>query len=249
MIGNVDGRVALVTGGNSGMGAEIAWLLARGGASVAVVGRDRERLEKSVARIEAESADALGIQADLTVAGGPERVVAETVQRFGKLDILVNAAGIFRPAPATEALATFDEEWRINVRAPFALTTAALPHLRARHGAVLFISSVAADRAFPQGAGYCTTKGAVGQLMRALAVEEASKGVRLNAIAPGEIRTALNEELLKDPAYIKAVIDATPIGRIGEVHDIAPVAVFLVSDDAGYITGASLNVDGGSGAQ
>jgi NAD(P)-dependent dehydrogenase (short-subunit alcohol dehydrogenase family) len=249
MIGNVKGRVALVTGGSSGMGAEIARLLAQGGASVAVVGRDRERLDESVARIEAEGADALGVQADLTVEGEPRRAVDETMQRFGQLDILVNAAGIFRPAPATEALGTFDEEWQINVRAPFALTTAALPHLRAQHGAVLFISSVVADRAFPEGAGYCTTKGAVGQLMRALAVEEASNGVRVNAIAPGEISTRLNEELLKDPAYMKAVIDATPMGRVGEVQDIAPAAVFLVSDDARYITGASLNIDGGWGAQ
>jgi NAD(P)-dependent dehydrogenase (short-subunit alcohol dehydrogenase family) len=249
MIGNVEDRVALVTGASSGMGAEIARLLAKSGASIAAVGRDRARLDASVARIEAEGAQGLGLQADLTQDGEADRVVSETVERFGNLDILVNAAGIFRPAPATEALSGFDEEWQINVRAPFILTAAALPNLRARRGAVLFISSVVAERAFPNGAGYCTTKGAVENLVRALAVEEAPNGVRVNAIAPGEIHTALNQELLQDPEYLKTVIDATPLGRVGEVTDVAPAAVFLVSDDASYITGASLKIDGGWGAQ
>jgi NAD(P)-dependent dehydrogenase (short-subunit alcohol dehydrogenase family) len=249
MIGNLNGRVALVTGASSGIGAEVACLLGERGASVAAVGRDRARLDATAARIEGAGSEALAIVADLTAPDAAAHVVRDAVDRFGGLDILINAAGVFRPAAVTEALSSFDEEWQINVRAPFRLTAAALPYLRSRAGTVLFISSVAAARAFPGCAGYCASKGAVENLMRVLAVEEAPNKVRVNAIAPGEIHTALNEELLKDPAYLKAVMDATPLGRIGEVQDIAPAAVFLVSDAASYITGASLRIDGGWGAQ
>jgi NAD(P)-dependent dehydrogenase (short-subunit alcohol dehydrogenase family) len=230
------------------MGAEIARRLAEEGAAVSIVGRDEARLTASLDAITSDGAEALAVRADITEADEIQRVVDETIGRFGKLDILVNAAGIFRPALIDDASKTFAEEWRINVVAPYELTRLALPHLRGRRGSVLFITSVSGKKAFPEASGYCTTKGAVEMLVRALAVEEAPNGVRVNAIAPGEIRTGLNEELLEDPVYMQTVIDATPLRRVGEVTDIAPAAVFLVSGAAGYITGASLAIDGGWGA-
>lgn len=241
----VRGRRALVTGGSSGMGAAIARMLAERGASVAIVGRNRSRLEAmgAVPGID------LTIQADLTVEGEAERTVVAAVETLEGLDLLVNAAGVFRPAPIGDARTTFAEEWAVNVEVPYELTRIALPHLRKEQGAALVITSVSGSKAFPEATGYCTTKGAVEMFVRAVAVEEAPHGVRINAIAPGEIRTRLNERLLEDPAYLQAVMDATPMRRVGEVEDIAPAAVFLLSDDASYITGASLAVDGGWAAQ
>jgi NAD(P)-dependent dehydrogenase (short-subunit alcohol dehydrogenase family) len=129
------------------------------------------------------------------------------------------------------------------------LTQAAIPYLRKRHGAIVFISSVSGSRAFPDSTGYCTTKGAVESLAGALAVEEAPNGVRVNTIAPGEIRTAMNQELLRDPAFERTILDSTPLGRIGVPQEIAPAVAFLVSDAASYITGACLAIDGGWMAQ
>jgi NAD(P)-dependent dehydrogenase (short-subunit alcohol dehydrogenase family) len=248
-IGNVEGRIALVTGGSSGIGAEIARQLAWHGAAVAIVGRDEPRLASSLADLTAAGTEGLAIQADLTSDGEPERAVAETVERFGGLDVLVNAAGVIRPALIEDAAARFAEEWAINVTAPYELTRVAIPHLRKRGGAALFISSVSGKKGFARGSGYCATKGAIELMVKALAIEEAEHGVRINAIAPGEIRTDLNPELLDDPEYMKLVMDATPMKRIGEVQEVAPAAVFLVSDDAGYITGTSLDVDGGWAAK
>ena len=243
------GRIALVTGASSGMGAEIARELARSGADVALVGRDQGRLAEVLEQIEASGRAGHTLQVDLTAPGAATDIVARVIERFGRIDILVNAAGIFRPALIDDAAETFAEELAINVQAPFALTRAALPHLRAQRGSVLFISSVSGRKAFPEASGYCTTKGAVEMMVRAFAVEEAANGVRVNAIAPGEIRTALNRDLLEQPEYLSAVLEATPLKRVGEVTDIAPAAAFLVSDAAAYITGASLAIDGGWGAQ
>jgi NAD(P)-dependent dehydrogenase (short-subunit alcohol dehydrogenase family) len=249
MSASVEGRAALVTGGSSGMGAEIAKLLARSGAAVAVVGRDETRLEETVAAIGDSGGEAFSIAADLTADEEPVRVVSEAVTRLGRLDMLVNAAGIFRPALIDDAASCFAEEWAINVEVPYELSRLALPYLRQDAGAILVITSVSGSKAFPEATGYCTTKGAVEMFVKALAVEEAENGVRVNAIAPGEIRTRLNEDLLEDPDYMKAVVEATPMRRVGEVGEIAPAAVFLLSNDASYITGASLAIDGGWAAQ
>lgn len=247
--GGLEDKVAIVTGASSGMGAGIAEELAHGGADVALVGRDTDRLGGTVTRVEAAGGGALPIAVDLTEDGSAARVVEDTLARFGRLDILVNAAGIFELAPFEESLDAFDRQWRCNVRAPFVLTQAAIPHLRKSRGSVLFMSSIAGHIGFATASGYCAAKGAIESLVRVLAVEEAATGVTVNAIAPGNIRTSMNEALLADPAYEKAMLAATPAGRIGEVVDIVPAAAFLVSDGAKYITGASLVVDGGWTAQ
>ena len=243
------GKAAIVTGASSGIGAAIAAELAREGADVALVGRDAGRLADTARAVEGHGRHVILVEADLTEDGAPARVVDEAVTGLDKLDILVNAAGVFELAPFEESLEALDRQWATNVRAPFAVTCAAIPHLRRTKGTILFLSSIAGHIGFATASGYCATKGAITNLVRCLAVEEAANGVNVNAIAPGNVRTSMNDHLLADAAYEQAMLAATPAGRIGVVGDIAPAAAFLVSGAAGYITGASLVIDGGWTAQ
>ncbi|MEX1143163.1 MAG: SDR family oxidoreductase [Thermoleophilaceae bacterium] len=245
----LDGKVAIVTGASSGIGSATAVAMATAGAEVAIVGRSMDRLEATRERIAEAGKEACAIAADLTAEGAPAEVVAQATERFGGLDVLFNGAGLFELGPFEESLELLDRQWQVNVRAPFALTAAAMPHLRERRGAVIFMSSGAGHGGFSTGSAYCATKGAIELLTKALAIEEAPNGVRVNAIAPGNIRTPMNEGLLADPDYERAMIEATPLGRIGEVDDIAPLAVVLASDASSYMTGHSLLVDGGWNAQ
>jgi NAD(P)-dependent dehydrogenase (short-subunit alcohol dehydrogenase family) len=179
----------------------------------------------------------------------PRRIVAETINAFGTLSVLVHSAGVFWPKPFAEApLDEFDQQFRINVRAPYALTQAALPHLRP-DGVVVFVSSIAGHVGFPNSTAYCATKGAVELMTKSLALELAPMGVRVNAIAPGNVHTSMNARFFESEAYERAMIERTPSGRVGVVEDVAPVAVFLASDAARYIHGESILVDGGWAAQ
>jgi NAD(P)-dependent dehydrogenase (short-subunit alcohol dehydrogenase family) len=219
--------------------------MSEAGAKVVLVGRDRDRLEECAARCGEHHVVAIDLAAD----EAPARIVEETVAAFGCINSLLHMAGIFWPKPLAEApLEDFDMQWRVNVRVPYALTKAALPHLH-RDDSIVFVSSIAGQVAFPNSAAYCATKGAIEQLTKALAVELAPQGIRVNAIAPGNIRTPMNEELLKSKAYEQMYLDGTPYGRVGVVEDVAPLAVFLASDAARYIHGESILVDGGWAAR
>jgi len=242
---SLEGKVAIVTGASSGIGFSIAEAMSEAGAKVVLVGRDEERLRRCAERCREHRVVAV----DLIEDDAPARIVAETLSAFGAVDSIVHSAGIFWPKPLAEApLEDFDMQWRVNVRVPYALTQAALPHLQ-RDSSVTFVSSIAGQVAFPNSAAYCATKGAIEQLTKALAVELSPVGVRVNAIAPGNIRTPMNEELLKSKEYEQMYLDGTPYGRVGSVEDIAPLAVFLASDAARYIHGESILVDGGWAAQ
>jgi NAD(P)-dependent dehydrogenase (short-subunit alcohol dehydrogenase family) len=242
---SLDGKVAIVTGASSGIGAEIARAMSQAGAKVVLVGRDQKRLE----RCAADCGENRVVNVDLVADDAPARIVSETLAAFGGIDSVVHTAGIFWPKPLGDApLEDFDGQWRVNVRAPYALTQAALPHLK-RDSSVIFVSSIAGHVAFPNSAAYCATKGAIEQLTKALAVELAPAGIRVNAIAPGNIRTPMNEELLKSKEYEQMYLDNTPYGRVGVIEDIAPLAVFLASDGSRYIHGESILVDGGWAAR
>ena len=169
----------------------------------------------------------------------------ESLATFGRLDVLVHAAGVFLPKPfEDDPIEDFDLQWQTNVRAPFVLTQAALPHLRSG-GSVIFVSSISGLVGFPNSVAYCSTKGAVELMSKALTVELAGEGIRFNCIAPGNIRTPMNEHLLVDPEYERAMLAVTPAGPIGEVGDVTGVAVFLASDASGYMNGSTVVVDGG----
>jgi NAD(P)-dependent dehydrogenase (short-subunit alcohol dehydrogenase family) len=242
---NLAGNVAIVTGASSGIGAEIARALAESGARVALVGRDEERLGEAVARAAAAGGEAEPVAADIDTEEGPAAVVAAAIERFSGIDVLVHAAGIFLPTPFAETTEeTLDSQWRVNVRAPYRLTQAASEHL-GPGGSVIFVSSIAGYVGFPNSSAYCATKGAVEMLVKSLALEFAPRGIRVNAVAPGNVATKMNAHLLADPDYKRAMLDSTPAGRVGQVEDIAPAVVFLASPAAGYVHGASLLVDGG----
>jgi glucose 1-dehydrogenase len=241
----LDGRVAVVTGASSGIGFAIAEAMSEAGAKVVLVGRDEQRLAACAERLPEHRVVAV----DLTADDAPRRIVGSALDAFGALNVLVHSAGIFWPKPFGEApLSDLDEQWRVNVRAPYALTQAALPHLLG-DGAVVFVSSIAGHSGFPNSAAYCATKGAIELMTKALAMELAPHNVRVNAVAPGNIHSPMNEAYFESPEYEALMIERTPAGRVGVVEDIAPAAVFLASPAARYVHGVSLLVDGGWAAQ
>lgn len=238
-------RVAVVTGASSGMGEAIAREMAQSGARVVLVGRSEERL----ARVSGEIKDAGGechtVSMDVNDEEAPDRIVAEAVETFGALNILAPVAGIFEWGPfESVTVESFDRQWATNVRAPYRLIQAAMPHLKP-DGVILLVSSIAGLVGFPESVAYCATKGAIALMTKALAMEFASQGVRVNALAPGEIDTPMNVELYKNPDYVPYAISQTPARRLGYPDDVAPAAVFLCSPAAKFVHGVILAVDGG----
>ena len=245
---NDSGRVALVTGGGTGIGAAIARRFGAAGTSVAIVGRRHEPLEAVVAEIEAAGGRALAIPADLAELAVPAEVVARTTAAFGRLDVLVNDAAVIRNLPLDEmTAATFDHHLAVNIRAPFLLLQAALPWLKASpSAAVVNISSSSASLAIPGQAAYGLTKAALEYMTRSYAAELAPFGIRVNCIAPGPVDTPIHLTWAKDmaAAYV-ALRDATPLGLIGEPDDIARWVEYLADPRERFVTGAVLAIDAG----
>ncbi|WP_436794600.1 SDR family NAD(P)-dependent oxidoreductase [Actinospongicola halichondriae] len=244
----VDGKVAVVTGASSGIGAEIARALGAAGANVALVGRSADRLEVAAAAVTDSGAEALPVSVDLVADDAPTTIVDEVIERFGRLDIVVHSAGVYEMASLADTTdEMLDAHWAVNVRAPFRLSRAALPHL-APGSAIVFISSMSGHVGSPDDSAYCLSKGAIEMLVKALASELAPQGVRVNAVAPGWVRTPMNEHLLT-PEDGPEILATIPARRVGEVGDISPAVVYLASDAADYVHGMSLRIDGGFAAQ
>lgn len=238
------GKVAVVTGASKGMGAAIAEAMAEAGARVALVARDQAYLDAVAGRIRAAGGTALPLAVDINADGAAARIVDATVAELGGLNVLVNNAGIFWPKPFEETpIEELDAQLATNVRAPFLLTQRAVPHLR-NGGVIINLTSIASHVAFVNASAYCASKAALELLTKVWAVELAPQGIRTVSIAPGNVRTSMNDHLMADPAYAQLMIDMTPSGRNGEVSDISHVAVFLASDAASYVNGAALLVDG-----
>ncbi len=240
------GRVALVTGASRGMGAAIAVGLAEAGADVAVHGNTRSP-DDACSRVRALGRRALPIVGDLADPAGPERLVRETVERLGGLDVLVNNAGTIRRAPAAE---TSDEDWLavvgVNLHAVFRSCRAAGRHMLARgRGKIVNVASLLAFQGGILVPAYAASKGGVAQLTKALANEWAGKGVNVNAIAPGYIRTDNTASLQGDPTRSRQILERIPAGRWGEPADVVGAAVFLCSPASDYVHGHVLVVDGG----
>jgi NAD(P)-dependent dehydrogenase (short-subunit alcohol dehydrogenase family) len=245
---NEPGRVALITGGGTGIGAAIARRLAAGGAAVAIVGRRPGPLEEVAAEIVAAGGRALAIPADLAELSAPADIVARTTAAFGRLDVLVNDAAVIKNLPLDEMTAEiFDQHLAVNIRAPFLLLQAALPWLKASPAAaVVNISSSSGSLSIPGQAAYGLTKAALEYMTRSYAAELAPFGIRVNCIAPGPIDTPIHLTWAKDMATAYAALrNATPLGLIGDPDDIARWVEHLADPRERFVTGAVLAIDGG----
>lgn len=243
-------RVAVVTGASSGIGRAAARALAAEGAGVALVARREERLREVAGEIEADGGRALPLAGDVTDPDFRGRVVAETVSRFGALDHLVNAAGVIAFGTVKD---TGLDAWRrmfaLNVEAVFDLLRLATPHLLARRGSVVNVSSVNGLRSFPGVLAYNCSKSALDQLTRCAALELAAEGVRINSVNPGVTRTELHTagglDADRYAAFLERSKTTHPIGRVGRPEEVADLALYLLSDRAGFLTGVTVPVDGG----
>lgn len=239
-----EGRTCLVTGGGRGIGRAVALGLAREGAAVAVCARSGGQVEA----VAAELGDrALALAVDVTDQASCERAVAEVSARLGAPSVLVNAAGI---SPVRQRAERHDvDAWRdildVNLTGSFLMTRAASSALLEHGGAVVMISSVTGRIASPRLAAYGASKAGLAQLARTLAREWADRGVRVNAVSPGYVETELTGAMLAVERLRAEIVAATPLGRVATVEEIVPAVLFLASDEASYITGAELLVDGG----
>jgi meso-butanediol dehydrogenase/(S,S)-butanediol dehydrogenase/diacetyl reductase len=241
-----DDKVVLVTGGGSGIGQAVARAFLDNGAKVAVVGRRKERLDETLA---AAGDRGLAVAADIADPAEAARVVDDVVAHFGRLDVFVNNAATYVAKPFTELTA---DEWaalqRTNVDAFFHLAQRALPELERTGGNVVAVGSVSGLRGDWGQSGYNATKAAVMNLVQSLALDYGPKGVRLNAVAPAFTVTDATAGAAEIPAVRDAAVNRVALGRLGQPDDIAPAVLFLASDDARYVTGAFLAVDGGTTA-
>ena len=244
---DITNRVALVTGGGSGIGLGIARGLAECGATVILSGRRAEVLENAKQAIRAAGGQAEALPLDVTSKADIDRVFAELAARHARLDILVTSAGTNRRKPTLD----YDEEsWDAvldtNLKSTFFCAQAAARLMKDQEfGRIMFIGSVGSHLASPMQTGYCPSKAGVDQLAKVMAIELAPLGITVNVIGPGPVRTPLSDHLFSDPEWIRRVVARVPMGRVGEPSDLAGIAVFLASSAASYITGQVIYVDGG----
>lgn len=246
----LSGRCALVTGAGAGIGRAIALAFASEGARLFVSDIDADAAAETAASIVADGGKAESRSADVTSADDIAGLLEQVVNATGELDVLVNNAGL---NVRTDFRHMSDEDWikirSTNLDSAIRLSRDALPLLQASGNAnIINLSSIMARRSLRQLAGYSVTKGAMSALTRSLAVEYAPFGVRVNSLAPGFIETNLTGRFVRNPLVSKALLDQTPLRRFGTPKDVANAAVFLASDDAAFITGSELTVDGGMAA-
>jgi NAD(P)-dependent dehydrogenase (short-subunit alcohol dehydrogenase family) len=241
------GKSVLVTGATSGIGHAVASAFRSNQAHVTAIGRNEVALDELYGT---DGNDVLRIPADVTDIDAMRRVVEEVLGQFGRLDVLVNAAGhISSGTIETTALSAWDAMMNVNLRAPFQLMQLCTPHLIATKGNVVNISSVTGLRSFPGVLAYCVSKSGLDQLTRCAALELAPKGVRVNAVNPGVVvteihkRGGMNEEAYA--SFLEHSRTTHPLGRVGEPSEIADLVMFLASEKASWITGATYSIDGG----
>ena len=244
------GKVVLITGASSGIGRATALRFAGSGAGIAAVGRDGAALQALRERVIETGSECLAIQADLSVEAESGNVVARTVDHFGGIDVVVNAAGhISSGTIETTSAAAWDAMISINLRTAFLLMQQALPSLIERKGNVVNVSSVTGLRAFPGVLAYCVSKAGLDQLTRCSALELAAKGVRVNAVNPGVVVTEIHKRggMTEEQyaAFLEHSKGTHPLGRVGEAAEVAELISFLASDRAAWITGATYSIDGG----
>jgi NAD(P)-dependent dehydrogenase (short-subunit alcohol dehydrogenase family) len=244
---SLEGKVAVVTGGTSGIGRAMSLGLAEAGADVVATGRRQQQVDETAAEIEARGRKTLHMAADVCDRPSLEALLAKTLETFGKIDILINCAGRIKRTPT---LTMPEEEWTGIIDTNLTGTLRACQvfgaHMLERgYGRIVNISSLNAFVALTEVAAYAASKAAVGSLTRSLAVEWSKKGVTVNAIAPGVFRTELNAQLLDSTPRGQELLMRTPMGRFGKTEELVGVAIFLASDASSFVTGQTLVVDGG----
>jgi len=249
MNGRLHAKVVIVTGGGAGIGEAICRRFAREGAKVVVCGLPDDPIDDVAAAIASDGGEAIAVPGDVSQEKDARGCVDAAIKAYGKLDVLINNAGVLLVNAETDAMPIdkFDEHIRCNVRSAFLMTRFALPHLRKTRGNVICAGSEGGINGQPRNTAYGGTKGFLHSFTMGVAVEQAQYGVRANCVCPGPIDTAWThkETGAVDENIEKALISATPLGRRGTVEEIANVYVFLASDEASFVTGALWLADGG----
>ena len=244
---NLQGKTALITGGSSGLGEQIASALGQAGAEIAIAARRESILHEASARMSSQGIRVSTFAANLSNLEEVQNLSALVINKLGKVDILVNAAGINLREPFQGvSVQSWQEQLNVQLAAPFFMTQALAPQMKARNwGRIINIASLQSYRAFENSAPYGAAKGGVLQLTRAIAQEWSKHGITCNAIGPGFFPTALTAPVFNNPELVKMHSQKTAIGRNGELHDIDGLAIFLASDASAYITGQTIMLDGG----
>jgi len=245
------GKVALITGGTSGIGLSTAMILLEKGAQVALVGRQMEKGQAALANLVRYETKVCFIQGDIGKAGNCQQVIEQAVASFGRLDIVINSAGTYIEKAISDVTEEdFDQMMNSNIKGTYFICKYALPHLRhAGGGSIVNVSSDAGINGNCLCTTYCASKGAVTVFTKALALESIHDGVRANCVCPGDVDTPMVEKQLLNVAnreeYLREMASVYPIGRIAKPEEIAKVICFLASDDASFVNGAVWTVDGG----
>jgi NAD(P)-dependent dehydrogenase (short-subunit alcohol dehydrogenase family) len=247
----LSGKVALITGGGTGIGRAIALAFAREGASVSVAGRRLEKLREVIGEVQKQGGAGLAMECDVSRAKDVERTIKGTVERFGRLNVLVNNAGTLHVSTVEEIS---EEEWdrmmTVNVKGPFLMSRAMLPEFRkCGGGAIVNIGSVLGLFAVKDRAAYSASKGAVTMLTKSMALDHAHEKIRVNCICPSVVETDLVKGVFNETeegkAKLKARLASIPLGRLGRPEDVAELAVYLASEESSWLTGAAIPLDGG----
>ena len=243
-MGRLQDKVALVIGGSGGIGGEIARGFAAEGAKIGIFGRTKDKVEAAVATLKESGADATGRTGELASAASCKAMIDDFANAFGRLDILVNSQGTTVLKPIVEVTEEdYDRILATNLKSVFFACQAAHPLLSAAGGVIINIASLSAHRGWTLASPYAASKHGVIALTKSFATEWAPDGVRVNSITPGFFKTALNRAM--SPAREASAVAGTPAGRFGQLAELVGTAVFLASDDARFITGVDIPVDGG----
>jgi NAD(P)-dependent dehydrogenase (short-subunit alcohol dehydrogenase family) len=240
-------KIAIVTGGGTGIGKAIAVEMAKEGAKVVVSGLHVEQCQEVVEEIAKLGGEAIAIGCDVSKQKDVDAMIKETIKKFKQIDILVNNAGILVQKPLAETTEEdFDKTMNVNLKGVFLCSKAVTPGMiKRKKGKIVSIASIAGKVGFPNLSAYCSSKAAIINLTREMALELAPYNINVNAIAPGVIETAMTKDMLADKAQKAGLLASTPLGRAGKPEEIAKAAVYLVSDDSDFVVGHTLVVDGG----